>query len=151
MKAIALFAAALLAVAAWGADPLIGTWKLNLDRSKFSPGPPPKSHTLNFSQDGEFIVSKSEGVNAKGEQTGSSSRWKKDGQDYALTGSKTLDTMAVKRIDDHTADFTYKKAGKVVSSLRLAISKDGKTATTTSKGTNADGTKYDNRRVYDKQ
>ena len=151
MKAIAYFAAALLAVAAWGADPSIGTWKLNLAKSKNNPGPPPKSSTVTFSQDGEFIVSKSEGVNAKGEQTGSSSRWKKDGQDYALTGSKTLDTMAAKRIDDHTADFTYKKAGKVVSSARLVVSKDGKTATTTSKGTNTAGKKYNNRRVYDKQ
>jgi len=151
MKAIAFFAAALLAVAAWGADPLIGTWKLNLDKSKFSPGPPPKSNTGNFSEDGEFIVAKSEGVNAKGEQTGSSSRWKKDGQDYAITGSRTSDAVAVKRVNDHTADFTYKKAGKVVSSARLVISKDGKTATATSKGTNTEGKKYNNRAVYDKQ
>ncbi len=27
------------------ADPLIGTWKLNLAKSKFSPGPAPKSVT----------------------------------------------------------------------------------------------------------
>jgi len=151
MKAIAYFAAALLAVAAWGADPSIGTWKLNLDKSKYSPGPPPKSSTVNFSQDGEFIAAKSESVNAKGEETGSSSRWKKDGQDYALTGSTTSDTVAVRRINDRTTDFTYKKAGKVVSRLRLVISKDGKTATTTSKGTNTAGKKYNNRRVYDKQ
>jgi hypothetical protein len=151
MKAIAYFAAALLAVAAWGADPSIGTWKLNLDKSKYSPGPPPKSSTVTFSQDGEFIVSKSEGVNAKGEQFESSSRWKRDGQDYAITGSKTLDTMAVKRIDDQTTDFTYKKAGKVVSTTRTVVSKDGKTVTATSTGTNTAGKKYNNRTVYDKQ
>jgi len=151
MKAIAYFAAALLAVAAWGADPLIGTWKLNLDKSKFSPGPPPKSSTVNFSEDGELIASKSEGVNAKGEQTGSSSRWKKDGQDYAITGATWADTLAAKRINDHTTDFTYKKAGKVVSSARLVVSKDGKTATATSKGTNTEGKKFNNRTVHEKQ
>ncbi|MCX6637527.1 MAG: hypothetical protein NT090_20930, partial [Acidobacteria bacterium] len=115
------------------------------------PGPPPKSSTMTFSQDGEFIVSKSEGVNAKGEQTQISSRWKKDGQDYAITGSTAVDAMAAKRIDDHTTDFTYKKAGKVVSSLRIVVSKDGKTSTRTSKGTNTEGKKYNNRAVYDKQ
>ena len=151
MKAIAYFAAALLAVAAWGADPSIGAWKLNLDKSKFNPGPPPKSQTVTFSQDGEFIATKSEVVNAKGEQFESSSRWKKDGQDYPITGSKTLDTMAAKRINDHTTDFTYKKAGKVVSTARLVVSKDGKTATATSKGTSTEGKKYNNRGVYDKQ
>jgi len=151
MKAIAYFAAALLAVAAWGADPSIGTWKLNLDKSKYSPGPPPKSSTVTFSQDGEFIVSKTESVNAKGEQSGASSRWKKDGQDYAIIGSTIVDTLAAKRIDDHTTDFTYKKAGKVVSSVRIVVSKDGKTSTRTSKGTNTEGKKYSLRAVYDKQ
>jgi hypothetical protein len=27
---------------------LIGTWRLNLDKSKFSPGPPPRSATLTY-------------------------------------------------------------------------------------------------------
>jgi hypothetical protein len=151
MKAIAFFAAALLAVAAWGADPSIGTWKLNLDKSKFSPGPPPKSSTVTSSQDGEFIVYQSEGVNAKGEPTKTSSRSKKDGQDYPVTGSTTVDTVAAKRIDDHTTDVTYKKAGKVISRARIVVSKDGKTSTRTAKGTNAEGKKTNNRIVYDKQ
>jgi len=151
MKATAIFAAALLAAVAWGADPGIGTWKLNLEKSKYNPGPPPKSSTVTWSEDGEFIVSKSEGVNAKGEQVGSSARWKKDGQDYAITGSRTSDTLAAKRIDDYTTDFTYKKGGKVVSTARLVVSKDGKTATVRSKGTTAEGKKFDNRLVYDRQ
>ena len=31
------------AVGLWAADPWIGTWKLNVAKSKFSPGPPPQS------------------------------------------------------------------------------------------------------------
>jgi len=151
MKSAAVFAAALLAAAAWGADPLIGTWKLNLDKSKFSPGPAPKSSTVNHSEDGEFIVTKSEGVNAKGEEVASSSRWKKDGQDYAITGSTIADTLAAKRVDDNTTEFTYKKAGKVVASARVVVSKDGKTARVRSKGTDAEGKTFDNRVVFDKQ
>lgn len=151
MKSAAVFAVALLAAAAWGADPLIGTWELNLGKSKFSPGPPPKSFTVSHSEDGEFIVTKSEGVNAKGEQVASSSRWKKDGQDYAIEGARLADTVAAKRIDDNTTEFTYKKAGKVVASARVVVSMDGKTATVRSKGTDAEGKKFDNRAVYDKQ
>jgi hypothetical protein len=31
------------AVSAQSADPWVGTWKVNLEKSKYSPGPPPKS------------------------------------------------------------------------------------------------------------
>ena len=30
----------------WAADPFVGTWKLNLAKSKYSPGPPPKNLTV---------------------------------------------------------------------------------------------------------
>jgi hypothetical protein len=35
-----------LSVVAFGADNNVGTWKLNLSKSKYSPGPAPKSQTL---------------------------------------------------------------------------------------------------------
>jgi hypothetical protein len=34
-------------------DPFIGTWQLNLAKSKFSPGPGPKSATMNVQGEGE--------------------------------------------------------------------------------------------------
>jgi hypothetical protein len=46
-----LFVGAILAIgagAALAADPVIGTWKLNLAKSTFSPGPAPKSQTRTY-------------------------------------------------------------------------------------------------------
>jgi len=44
---VLLFLAMLVSVGAWAQnDPLVGTWKMNLAKSKFSPGPPPKSATI---------------------------------------------------------------------------------------------------------
>ena len=34
-------------------DPLLGTWKLNVAKSKYSPGPPPKSGIISYAPYGE--------------------------------------------------------------------------------------------------
>ena len=44
-----------------------------------------------------------------------------------------------------------KKAGKVVSTVKRNVSKDGKVMTLTAAGTNANGEKVNNVIVYDKQ
>jgi hypothetical protein len=51
-------------------SPLIGTWKLNLDKSKYGPGPPPRSNTLNLTQDGQNIRDTNQGTDAQGNPTG---------------------------------------------------------------------------------
>ena len=44
-----LFTMFLVSVGLWAQnDPLIGTWKLNLGESTYSPGPPMRSETLTF-------------------------------------------------------------------------------------------------------
>jgi hypothetical protein len=50
----AVFATAAPQVGLTQSNPLIGTWKLNLAKSKFSPGPPPKSQTLTFEGRGKI-------------------------------------------------------------------------------------------------
>jgi hypothetical protein len=35
--------------------PLIGSWKLNLERSKYAPGAAPRSQTISYQQNGENI------------------------------------------------------------------------------------------------
>jgi hypothetical protein len=42
-------------------NPLIGTWKLNLEKSKFSPGPAPRSATPNFVADGANLTNTADG------------------------------------------------------------------------------------------
>ena len=61
------------------------------------------------------------------------------------------DTVSWKRIDDYTYEVTNKLKGKTLTVARHAISKDGKTRTVTTTGTNAQGQKVNNTTVFEKQ
>lgn len=51
-----------------------------------------------------------------------------DGQDHKITGDPCYDTISVRIMDDRTTEETQKRNGKVVGTLRLTVSADGKTA-----------------------
>ncbi|HEX7528268.1 MAG TPA: hypothetical protein VF425_04110, partial [Thermoanaerobaculia bacterium] len=51
---------------ALAADNWIGTWKLNVAKSKYTPGPGPKSQTLKFEATPAGIKLSTDGVNAEG-------------------------------------------------------------------------------------
>ena len=76
---------------------------------------------------------------------------KYDGKDYPATGMPGADTISMKKIDDSTIETVSKKGGKPLITTKSVVSKDGKTRTTTQKGTNAKGEKVHNTIVYDKQ
>ena len=68
-----------------------------------------------------------------------------------MKGDPNRDMVALKKIDDYNYEFTNKKDGKVMTSGKVVYSKDGKTRTVTTSGTNAQGQKTSNTVVYDKQ
>jgi hypothetical protein len=140
------------AVSAQGQDPRVGTWKLNVEKSKYDPGPPPQSQTLRIEPAGKGEKVTSEVVSADGKRTTSVYTANFDGKDYPLSGSALgADNVALKRIDVRTTERTDKKEGKVVQTLRRVVSSDGKTMTVTGKGTNAEGKPFSNVVVFDKQ
>jgi hypothetical protein len=59
--------------------------------------------------------------------------------------------VAVGRVDDRTLMVTVKVDGKVVSSGRVVVSKDGKTMTSSFKGEDPKGRKFDNVDVFERQ
>ena len=61
--------AGLVRVSAQASDPRIGTWKLNVEKSKYSPGPAPQSKTMKIEASGEGEKATTEGVNAAGTAT----------------------------------------------------------------------------------
>jgi hypothetical protein len=133
------------------ADPIIGTWKLNLAKSKYSPGPPPKSQTVTYEAVGQGVKVTVKGTDAEGKPIDTLSTANFDGKDYPVTGNPDWDAIARKRIDAYKMEVTRKKAGKVVSTATSVVSKDGKTRTLTEKGVNAKGEKISNTLVYEKQ
>ena len=132
-------------------DPVVGTWVLNVAKSKFSPGPAPKSESRTYAMAGNEIKATSTGVDADGKSTSAAWTVVYDGKERPVTGDPDADTLSLKRVDPNTIEFTEMKAGKVVLSGTRTVSKDGKTLTITTKGTNAKGQKVDNVVVYDKK
>ncbi|MFY9530068.1 MAG: hypothetical protein WBC04_07065 [Candidatus Acidiferrales bacterium] len=135
-------------------NPTVGTWKLNLAKSKYNPGPPPKSLTWTVEAQGAGAKVTYQGVAGDGSPIAYGYTVNYDGKDYPMTGSGTpngADTIAVKRIDSNTFEETSKKAAKVVLTTRTVVSKDGKTTIMTSRGTDTNGLPMDRVIVWDKQ
>ena len=148
---IAAAIASLAAGTAFGADNSLGTWKLNMEKSKFSPTPIVKSlTTTREAADGGVKVTGT-GEQADGTTINTSYTAKYDGSDTPVTGAP-WDTIAIKQLNANILTSSAKKTdGKYRSTSRTVILKNGKTMTTTVKGTNAEGKAFTNTMVYDKQ
>jgi hypothetical protein len=140
-----------LAVTAAGADQHSGTWKMNPDKSKYSPGPAPKSTTLEIDADEKGVKIDAEIVKADGSPAHVQYDAKFDGKDYPVTGIPYADAVSVKRIDANTIEATMKNGGQVTMTGITKLSKDGKTRTSTFKGKDAEGHDVHNVVVSDKQ
>ena len=138
-------------LAAQADDPLVGTWELSIAKSKYNPGPAPKSETRTYVAAGQEIKATSKGVDADGKPTTGQWTVNYDGTDRPATGRPGVDALSVKRIDAFTAEFTQKKAGKVVITGTRTISQDGKVMTITNKGTNAKGQTINDVLVFEKR
>ena len=133
------------------ADAAIGTWKLDIGKSKFSPGPPPQSATVTYEDSGGGVKRTGETVNADGSKTSFEYTAQYDGKDYPITGNPNANTIALKRVNDRTVEATLKKGDRVVTKARRVVSADGKTLTLTIDGTNEQGQKVKNVQVFEKQ
>ena len=148
---IACLAAA--SVAMFAADPSIGTWKLNVAKSKFADASmAPKSATtkIEATADGGVKVTV-DNVGSDGKPVHYTYTAKYDGKDYPVKGDSNRDSISITKKDDYTHQITSKLAGKVTSTATVVYSKDGKTRTVTVSGTNAQGQSGTNVQVYDKQ
>lgn len=135
----------------FAANASVGTWKYNAAKSKFSPGPPYKSRTVKVEAHGDGIKVTVDGVSGDGSKHGYTYTANFDGKDNAVTGSPLIDTVAYTKIDDNTFEGTSKKAGKIASTVKISVAKDGKTMTVTVKGKNAKGEATSDVVVYDRQ
>lgn len=134
-------------------NPVVGTWKLNLTKSKFDPGPGPKSLTRKIEAQGDALKYTFEGVGADGKPLAYGFTVKFDGKDYPVTGSMPAgaESISAKKMDANNYEATLKKGGKVIGTSKVSISTDGKVATVDASGTNSAGAKTHDVQVYDKQ
>ncbi len=140
-----------LELLAQAADPLIGTWELNVAKSKFDPGPPLKSSTRKFEAVENGLKFSGQNINADG--TTLAVEWTAyfDGKEYPIKNDPNADSLSLKRIDRFNTEGTFKKAGKVTYRVKRVVSQDGKVWTLTAEGTNTQGKPYSDVLVFDKK
>lgn len=131
-------------------DLVLGTWILNLEKSSYDPGPPPRSQSRTYETAPEGIKATITTVDAKGQAVTARYTAKYDSLEYPLTGSTTIDAIALKRINAYTSEATLTHARKIIGNARRVISEDGKTMTITFRGTDEDGRAVTNVSVYEK-
>jgi hypothetical protein len=112
-------------------SPLIGTWKLNLDKSKFGPGAALRSATGNFQQDGQNIRATFQAIDAGGNPATVVFMHIYDGQPHPTTGSRDYDASAYTPVDANTEIVARFKNGKLVAVGSNVVSPDGKALTVT--------------------
>jgi hypothetical protein len=136
---------------ALAADAVAGTWKLNLAKSTFSPGPAPKSQSRTYVESAQGMTVTVKTTAADGKESTTTIVFKDDGKSYPVSGNPDFDAVSAKRVDALTLNSTQTKAGAIVGTAVRSVSKDGKTLTFTQKGKHANGEKFEDVSVYDKQ
>lgn len=68
LQTVALAAMLAVTAVASAADPVVGTWQLNLAKSKFSPGPAPKTDTRTYTESADGITMTWTSVAADGKE-----------------------------------------------------------------------------------
>jgi hypothetical protein len=137
---------------AQSANPHLGTWKLNVAKSKYSPGTATKSGTLKIEAAGAGIKFTVDTVGADGTVRHYVYSANFDGKDYPVAGnSANGDVVALTQVDANTMRTVNMKDGKVTVTQSSVVSGDQKTRTITSKGTNLLGQTVDNVGVWERQ
>ena len=132
-------------------DPMIGTWKLNVSKSNFTPGPAPKSAINKFEPWEDGIKATIDLVNGQGNRVHLEVAARFDGKDYPIKGSSMADAISLKRVNERQIDAVEKNDGKIVMTGKSVISADGKTSTVMQTGTDPQGRAINNVVIYDKQ
>ena len=129
-------------------SPLIGTWKLNVEKSKS----PFKSGTSVIEAVGEGIKFTVDLVGTDGTKSHWGFTANYDGKDVPVTGDSMYgDTVSVTRINERTIEIKGKYKGKPSTNHTITVSADGKTRTSTAKGTDKNGKPVDSISYYEKQ
>jgi len=132
-------------------DPLVGTWKLDLARSTYKPGPAPRGSIVTIEAAGKGVKVAVHTVGADGTEVKWGYASARDGKDAPVNGNPNYDTANVTQTSPTEGTIAYKKGGKTVVTLKTSVSKDGKRLTVTYSGVDPMGQPLNNVGVFLKQ
>src|SRR5262245_18431113 len=123
------------------ADPMAGTWRMNLSESKSDPGPAPRSGTMRIAQEVTDFLVTVERINSEGKRVKFSYTVRKDGKEHPITGPEGAGTITWRRADDYTTERVFRIGGKEVGRNRVVVSPDGRRQTVKTSRVNVNGQK----------
>ena len=133
------------------ADSVLGTWRLNIAKSKFNPGPPPESQTRTYELYRDGIRTTVRTVYAGGNTAFVQFVSDYSGDQVPISGSPDADMIALKSVDADTAEASLFHAGRAIGRVRRVISRDGQTMTITVELNDVEGVRVTNVQVFEKQ
>jgi hypothetical protein len=142
---LTLLLASAVASVAQSNDAFVGKWVRNDAKSKYSPGPGPKSETVTIAADGNVVI---EGMDPEGKPF----KWsysKQSGDAAVPIEGMDNGTVSIKE-SGNTVDHVWKTAAGNTTGHGV-VSKDGKKMTYTQKGTDSQGRAVHNVIIFDKQ
>ena len=136
-------------------DPSIGTWKLNVAKSKFTPGPPIQGDTRSYEvNEGGWLFVTTETTQPDGTRTGVRFAAKFDGKAYPQIGrfAPTVTMITYEPVDRLTLKYTQRDtSGKIVSTNTRTVSADGKTMIIEQRTSTASGQPVVNVELFERQ
>jgi hypothetical protein len=134
-------------------DQLIGTWKLNPQKSEFDANHRPAAGTMVFELTGEgHYLLTAEGISQKGEKVKERpARMIPDGKEHPVPDFPGLITVTT-RPDPHTLTSEARREdGSVVGGGTFVVSADGKSLTATNFGYDTQLRQFKQQTVWDRQ
>lgn len=155
---VVLVAGQQISPAAQATQPLTGTWKLNLAKSRFDPPDlSTASLVVTYEVKGDTVTASLDGVDSSRRAVHSEYTATFDGKEHPITG--TIDgkpapdqgAISWKRIDDRTFEVVTKTNGQAIATRRIVVAPDGRSRTTTITGRDARGRTVHHVMVFDRQ
>jgi hypothetical protein len=150
-------------------NPIIGTWKQNMEKSTYNPGGPPPKGSYSVRQyaagDNGAVIAVTMNIDPRGiPSLGAVAAANYDGQEYVQHTIATLATslgshiapqinrtISYKVVDTYTVEITQRQDGRIIGRNIRTISRDGKTITDRSDYLNEDGQRIADVLVFEKQ
>jgi hypothetical protein len=134
-------------------NPLLGTWKLNTQRSEFDANHRPSAGTMMFelTPEGHYLLT-AEGVTEKGEKCKERpAKFIPDGQEHAVPDFPGLSARVTMTDPNTMMSEVRREEGSVVGGGTYAVSPDGSSLTVTNFGYDTQLRQFQLKTVWDRQ
>jgi hypothetical protein len=135
------------------ADPFVGTWKLNVERSEFDANHRPSAATMVFELDsrGNYLM-KAEGAKANGEKVAERPvQFIPDGKEHQLPDFPGLKTVYTRPHPNTITGAVTREDGSVAGGGTYEVSLDGSSLTATTFGYDSQLRQFKQQTVWDRQ